>query len=120
MGIYNNEVVIATCEIPELILELEAWISNLPDRERQRFVSAPSVVNGFKTFVLVPDGSKKGWVTAEEGEILRNKFVEKLEQFAYDDGSNNCKWVEVGYGEYGQKVLRGNNKNVFNYKDYAV
>ena len=37
----------------------------------------------------------------------------------YDDGSNPWSFVEVGYGEFGQKVLRGNCKNCYDDSEYV-
>ena len=38
----------------------------------------------------------------------------------YSDGSNPWDWIEVGYGEYGQAILRGNNKNCYSDSEYAI
>ena len=69
--------------------------------------------NNKQTIIMAPDGSKKGWDVAIEGERIRDMFIKKLESFDYEDGSNPFDFVEVSYGEYGQKVLRGNCDNMY-------
>lgn len=119
MGIKNNECVIATTWDEKAVEDMRTWISKLPDDQQRLFAVIPSLVNGKQTIFLAPDGSKKGWDEAERGETLRNQFIEQLETFDYDDGSNPFDFVEVGYGEFGQKVLRGNCKNCYNNSEYA-
>lgn len=53
-----------------------------------------SLVNGYYTFLVPPDGSKEGWDDSVEGDARRAKFIEGVEQqFAYLD------WAEVQYGD---------------------
>ena len=68
----------------------------------------------------LPDGSKEGWDTSNQGDDLRQRFIEELAKDNFNDGSSPWDWVEVGYGEYGQKVLRGNNKNSYTDEEYAT
>jgi len=119
MGIENNECVIATTWNNEAVESIKEWIESFHPNYQKLFAILPSLVNKKQTIVLAPDGSKKGWNTAKEGEKLRNMFIEKLKEYDYDDGSNPFDFVEVGYGEFGQKVLRGNCKNMYNDKEYA-
>ena len=119
MGVVNNECIIATTWANELILKLKKWIETLPEDQQSLFAFIPCICNGKKTVVLGPDGSKKGWGEADRGEELRNTFIEKLKEFNYKDGSNPFNYVEVGYGEYGQKVLRGNCTNIYGDSEYC-
>ncbi|MBT8489903.1 MAG: hypothetical protein KJN62_02525 [Deltaproteobacteria bacterium] len=124
MGIENNEVVIATTWDKKLITYAENFISNLPDDFkkpddfRKLFCIIPSIVNVKYTIVFGPDGSKKGWELAKMGTILRDKFVKFLESYTYEDGSNPWDWVEIGYGEFGQKILKGNCENKYDDREY--
>jgi hypothetical protein len=120
MGVENNECVIATTWDNKVVKEIEQWLKNLPEEEQSLFAFVPAWVNNKTSVILAPDGSKKRWPEAEEGEALRNKFIELLRTFDYDDGSSPLDWVEVGYGDFGQKVLRGNNVNRFSDDDYAI
>ena len=74
------------------------------------FVEAYAPVNGMVTVILAPDGSKEGWSDSDTGDRLREEFIEYLGTYNYEDDSSPWDWVEVEYGEYGQKVLRGNKK----------
>lgn len=119
MGVENNEAIIATTWNDEVINKFLQWQETdiLPEW-RQLFAVIPSITNGKHTIIMAPDGSKKGWDTAKEGEITRDQFIRFLESFNYEDNSSPIDWVEVGYGEFGQKVLRGNCENLYTDSDY--
>ena len=119
MGVENNECVIATTWNDEVVAEIRTWIQGLPEDQQTLFAIIPSLVNSKQTIVLAPDGSKKGWKESARGATLRNEFIKQLKKFDYDDGSNPFDFVEVGYGEFGQKVLRGNCKNRYSDLEYA-
>ena len=69
---------------------------------------AQEAVNGYRSIVLYPDGSKEGWESSHAGDDFRDRFIEQLEQSNYSDGSCPWSYVEVAFGELGQKVTRGN------------
>lgn len=114
MGTINHNAIIATTWDPKIFDALLTWVN-----KRAQFIKNSSMMNGYQTLVLVPDGSKEGWANSSQGDVLRNEFIDRLEQDKYGDESSPWCWIEVGYGEYGQKVLRGNNKNCFGNNDYA-
>jgi hypothetical protein len=58
-----------------------------------------SMVNKTRTFAIVPDGSKEGWDTSDEGDNARDEMVQWLRAQAYSDGSSPFSWVEVQYGD---------------------
>ena len=119
MGVENNEIVIATTWNIEVANDLWKKISTFDPEFQKLFVRVPTIINSKMTIIMAPDGSKKGWDTAERGNQIRNQFIQEIKKFDYDDGSSPFDWIEVGYGEFGQKVLRGNCKNCYNDKDYA-
>ncbi len=119
MGVENNECVIATTWSEKDMDKIKAWVETLNDEQRQLFVFVPALVNHKETMFMAPDGSKKGWDIADATEILRDRVITKLMEFNYEDGSSPFDFIEVGYGEYGQTVLRGNCSNRFNDLDYA-
>ena len=119
MGAENNECVIATTWANELVSKIKEWVKDLPEDQQRQFAFIPCVCNGKETIVLGPDGSKKGWKEADRGETLRNNFIEELKKFDYEEGSSPFDFVEVGYGEYGQKVLRGNCINKYDDSEYC-
>lgn len=61
-------------------------------------------VNGYKSFAIVPCGSKLGWGPAEELDSAIENFVDYLNSLAYDDGSSAIKFVKLSYGELGTTV----------------
>ena len=114
MGVENNECIIATTWNKEAVAEVKRWIDKyVPEGFQLLFHISDCVVNNKQTIIMAPDGSKKGWDVAIEGERIRDMFIKKLESFDYEDGSNPFDFVEVSYGEYGQKVLRGNCDNMY-------
>ncbi len=60
---------------------------------------AEGAVNGERSFLVVPDGSKSGWETSAIGDAARESFIVWMGEQAYDDGSNNLRWVEVEFGD---------------------
>ena len=120
MGVRNNECILATTSIQEAVNTVAEWATHLSEVHRKQIIFAAGLVNNTITIILVPSGSKKGWDADTDTKHLRNEFISILESLAYDDGSNPFSWVEVGYGEYGQKILRGNNLNQYDDKPYAL
>lgn len=109
MSVINNECIIATTwDTKKSMKIMKRWIKTLDKIEQSLFVFILSIINKKETLILGPSGSKKGWDTDIKIEKLRNRVVQKLKSFNYEDGSNPFYWVEVSYGEYGEKILRGN------------
>lgn len=120
VGTVNHNAVVATTWDKVRFSAVQEWVAALEVRSvatgadfRTLFAFAPSVANGCNTVVLAPDGSKEGWPDSEDGDRLREAFIRRLEEDAYSDGSSSWKWIEVSFGEFGQSIVRGNNKNVF-------
>lgn len=120
MGVENNECVVATTWSDDAMSKIKEWVKTLDEQEQSLFAFVPSIINTKETLLLAPTGSKKGWDIDKQGEALRDKLIELLNSFDYEDGSNPFDWVEVGYGEFGQKVLRGNCKNMYGDEPYAT
>jgi len=118
MGVKNNNAIIATTWSEEKATAFQSWIDQLTSKERELFVHSGSWVNRNQSFALLPDGSKEGWSESDAGDALRDRVVARLEEDNYEDGSSPWDWVEVGFGEYGQKVLRGNCKNCYSNCEY--
>lgn len=115
MGVQNHNAIIATTWDNDFADLLQGWIGTRPDC----FIRSRPTVNGYQTFVMFPDGSKGGWPESETGDLLRDEFVERLAKDDYEDGSSPWDWVEVGFGECGQKVLRGNCINCYDDREYC-
>ena len=113
MGVENNECVLATTYDEKVVFGIKLWVQSLDAQSRSLFAFVPTIVNRKTTIILAPDGSKKGWDTADKIATLRDEFIEILK------ADDSVSWVEVGYGEFGQTILRGNCVNRFNDKPYA-
>jgi len=119
MGVENNECVIATTTDTRAMQKIKDWVMTLSTNEQSLFAFLPGLINSKQTVVMGPDGSKKGWDTSKRGEVLRDQLVAIFVKQDYEDGSNPFYWIEVGYGEFGQKVLRGNGVNMYGDEPYA-
>jgi hypothetical protein len=53
------------------------------------------LVNDYCTFIVAPDGSKEGWLTSDDGNLARSKFIQWL---LSEENRHNFEWVEVSYG----------------------
>ena len=118
MGIINHNAVIATTWDKKRAHALQTWLQQHPDLGSLVIWGEP-MTNGFQTLVCVPDGSKEGWAESDTGDGLRAALIQRLEADDYEDGSSPWDWIEVGFGEYGQSVLRGNCKNCYEAADAA-
>lgn len=110
MGIVQHRAVLATTWRKQSIDEATEWISQQPDDIRSLFVVVPAAIDDYVTILFAPDGSKVGWDESERCCAFRSAFILHLEAWAYEDGGSPWKWVEVEYGEMGQRVSRGNNE----------
>ena len=119
MGAMNHNAVIATTALEDAANHLQQWIDEQSEGDRELILRAGSWVNRYHTFIVVPDGSKEDWPESDNGEDFRKRLILRLSEDAYEDGSSPWDWVEIGFGEYGQKVLRGNCKNCFDDSEYA-
>ena len=55
-------------------------------------------VNGQRSFLVAPDGSKEGWTESDHGDATRALFMRWLDEQRYDDGSTSLAWAEVVIG----------------------
>ena len=105
MGIINHNAVIATVGLDDDADKLRDWIDDLPSPERRLFSEQEGWAEGYRTFFLAPDGGKEGRKASDDGDDLRKRFVAQL--------NDHFQWIEVSYGEFGQSVVRGNNRNCY-------
>jgi len=105
MSFENNKAILATTHENECI---NKWIQTLPDAEQSLFVVVPGLVNNKQTLILAPYGGKDGWEYDTRFTQLRDELVQLIESFNYEDGSNPFDYVEVSFGDFGQKIVRGN------------
>jgi len=86
------------------------------EAERLGVVITPVVkspTNGYRSFVILPDGSKEGWAESDAGDTARAAFVSWLRDhcMVIDDGRESwyVDWVEIEFPGDGPapKILRG-------------
>lgn len=120
MGVENNNAVLATTWNESEVERIKEWIETLPTEWAALFAIVPAIVNFKTTIVMCPDGSKEYWDISNTGNDIRKQFIAELVKADYEDGSSPWDWIEVGYGEFGQKVLFGNNQNCYSDEEYAT
>lgn len=54
----------------------------------------PSVVNGYRSFMIPPDGSKEGWEESNLGDERRSAWVNAMKDLGEDD---YCEWAELAF-----------------------
>lgn len=99
MGWQRHDAIIVTCcddvanieEAHRVAVEICANVSPLTG----------SMINGYRSFLVAPDGSKEGWAESDQGDGERAKFIEWLESQRYEDGSSPYDWVEVRFANDG-------------------
>ena len=67
----------------------------------------PEVTNGYRSFLISPDGSKEWWDTSDRGDHIRAKFI----QWLVSQKDNWCEYAEVQFGdeEGDDRLLRSTN-----------
>lgn len=122
MGVVNHNAIIATTWSDKHAASFQEWVNELSELTQLLILRGESWANGYHTFVVLPDGSQEGWPESDSGDSLRNAVADRLKQDNYheeEDDSSPWDWIEVGFGEFGQKVLRGNCKNCYSDAEYA-
>lgn len=113
MGVINHNAIIATTWNEKEAKRIKKFVSSLNPDSKKLFLFGKQVMNRTITVAMVPDGSEEGWDESNKGDKLRTKFIKELKKNDYEDGSSPWKFVEISYGEYGQKIVQGNNKNMY-------
>ncbi len=57
-----------------------------------------SLINNFYSLIVFPDGSKEGHETSDDGDILRKKITDYLEQHNKTHKENLLNFIEVYFG----------------------
>lgn len=57
------------------------------------------LMNGYRSFCIVPDGSKEYWDTSDIADANRERWKAWADEQRYDDDSTSLYWVEVWFGE---------------------
>lgn len=99
MGYIRHHAIVVTDQLGDDIMEAH--------RQAQRIglgvtPIADSEMNGTSSFLVVPDGSKEGWATSEEGDERRETFKRWLKAPPPPEGDGpqfSLDWIEVQYGD---------------------
>lgn len=108
MGYMRHHAIVVTSWDVELLTAAHAKAVELGDRhpnslfETRLFAVTeitPDGINGYRSFLVAPDGSKEGWEASEAGDAARAALIEWLNEQRYEDRSSSLDWVEVQYGD---------------------
>lgn len=102
MGTMQHHAVIATTPFRDTFKEVWKRTKELDGH----FVKGKLQMSGYRTIVLMPDGSKEGWLASDAGDDARDAFISLLESYVLD-GGNYWEYVEVSFGELGSYTPRG-------------
>lgn len=76
MGTIIHDAVLVTAIIDDRMPDLDAFRATLSEDWR-RLVIGPvqSITNGYAFAAFLPDGSKEGWASSDEGDGYRDRFA---------------------------------------------
>jgi hypothetical protein len=58
-----------------------------------------SPINGYRSFLIAPDGSKEGWSQSDEGDTQRAAWIAWADDQRYSDGTSSLDWVEIQFAD---------------------
>lgn len=119
MGVINHNAILATTQLTEAADSFRDWLDLQAGPPGRRWVELDSRTNSVRTFLIGPDGSKENWDDSDRGDGLRSAAVTRLAEDDDEDGGSPWAWIAVGWGDYGQQLLAGNNRNRFDDRPYA-
>jgi hypothetical protein len=95
MGYVLHHAIVATSWDEEAI-ELAATRA----RNLGLTVLGPSAkaINGYRSLLICPDGSKEGWADSTEAANNRDEICAWFKELRYENGSSSLEWCEVAYG----------------------
>jgi hypothetical protein len=108
MSIICHHAIVVSCNDLELLrkahkkaIDLCSSVSNITD---------VSFCNGFKSFLVPPDGSYEGYAGSDQGNLNRENFKKYLDEIK----TPLLSWVEVQYGnsDLGIKIIDSSDKEI--------
>lgn len=96
MGYIKNHAIVVTATYDNWIEKAHAKASEIFGA--QVTPVSPESINGSRSFLVPPDGSKEGWGESEQGDARREQFKAWLRAQRYEDHSSPLAWVELSYG----------------------
>jgi ABC-type sugar transport system substrate-binding protein len=101
MGYVKHDAIIVTSWKHEAV---EQAVAKAKEYGLDVLEQGSEVVNGYRTLLICPDGSKEGWETSNEFDAKREKYIEYLNSVRYEDGSSCLEWVAIAYGSDDQEA----------------
>ena len=98
MGYMRHHAILVTTAIDALARAAHVKALSLFDATLVSGVQE-SIVNGYHSFAIFPDGSKEGWQDSDAGDRNRAAFLAWADTQRYEDQSTSLDWVEVQYGD---------------------
>lgn len=97
--IAHDAIIVTTTDFrPGGLPDINEFRASLPEHIRTLVLGPiPAAVNGYFSYVFLPDGSKEGWGRSEEADGYRAQFAD-LFRHHYDDGSTHDDVVAVRFG----------------------
>lgn len=98
MGFMSHNAIIVTSWEPEHLAIAHAKATEVFEQCHMEQLVSPavgSIINGYHSFFVAPDGSKEGWVASGDGDRCRDEFVAWMASVADDV---YLSWAEVQYG----------------------
>ena len=56
-----------------------------------------SIVNHYSSFFIIPDGSKEGYDASDDGDVIREKFIEYINPLCKSE-EYHLSYGEISYG----------------------
>lgn len=104
MGYMRHHAIVVTTWQDKLITEAHQKACEIFGNNQVTPVIGPTIINGFYSFFVGPDGSKEGWGESDLGDASRSSFIKWInDQADKDDGSNSLKYAELYYGDEQRK-----------------
>lgn len=98
MGYMRHHAILVTSENMKLLRQAKK-IASLCFEESMISNYTGAAINGFRSFFVAPDGSKEGWDESNYFDRRRQKFCKRIDELAYEDGSNSVSYAEVMFGD---------------------
>ena len=101
MGIVRHNSIIITGDI---VAERSLILDKVYIKAKELFndLVTPIIttrLNGYYSFFIAPDGSNDNHSYSEVYDKMRDELYNYINSFAYQDGSNSIKYIDVSYGE---------------------
>lgn len=80
---------------------IELYQSKMEAKNSSKLVGPiqESLINGFVTFLIAPDGSKEGYDASDDADRIRQLVVDLVRSFPSNEEEGYLQFVEVSYGQ---------------------